>query len=240
VTSNNYFSEVFNTDPLRLQEAGHYLYAHWDVHTTLAAVTGSGVINAASGSSPSGGQEPSAFLVSSSLGRNVGSAAVPNFENFRDRFGHAVSPWFISQKFGGKAVNLFRLHALDDGAGVSNDYKISIENINVSKDPLNKYGTFDLIIRQLSDRDLDKKIIPNEKYLGLTLDPASDRYIVKAIGDLHAYYDFDRELSSQKLVVEGNYPNRSNYVRVEINPDIENGFVLIQQLFPWALEALTT
>ena len=224
-TSNNYFSEVLNTDPYKIQEAGHYLYAHWDIHTTLAAVTGSGVINAVSGSSPNGGYEPSAFLISSSLGRNVGSSTVPNYENFRDRFGHAVSPWFISQKFGGKSVNLFRLHALDDGAGVSNDYKISIENINASKDPLNKYGTFDLIVRLWDDRDLDKKVIPTEKFTGVTLDPLSDRYIVKVIGDLHAYYDFDRELSSQKLVIEGNYPNKSNYVRVEINPDVENGFV---------------
>lgn len=225
VNASNYFAEVFNTDPLKAQQAGHYLYANWDVHPTLAVLTGSGVINAASGSAVNGGLETIAFLVTSSLGRNVGSTSVPNYENFRDRFGHAVSPWFISQKFGGKPVNLFKLHALDDGAGVSNDYKISIENINKSNDPLNKYGTFDLVIREWSDRDLAKRVIANEKYTGLSLDPSSDRYIAKVIGDLHAYYEFDRELSSQKIVIEGNYPNRSNYVRVEMNPDIENGFV---------------
>lgn len=225
VTSNNYFADVFNTDPYKLQQAGHYLYAHWDVHPTLAVVTGSGVINTASGSGPLGGYESSAFLVSSSLGRNVGSATVPNYENFRDRFGHAVSPWFISQKFGGKAVNLFKLHALDDGAGISSQYKISIENINASKDRMNKFGTFDVVIREYSDRDLDKKVIANERFAGVSLDPSSDRYIAKVIGDIHAYYDFDREISSQKLVIEGNYANNSNYVRVEMNPDIENGFV---------------
>jgi len=225
VTSNNYFSDVLNTDPYKLQLKGHYLYANWDVHPTLAVVTGSGVINTASGSSPQGGFEPAAFLISSSLGRNVGGANVPNYENFRDRFGHAVSPWFISQKLGGKSVELFKLHALDDGAGISTQFKVSIENINKSSDPLNKYGTFDVVLREYSDRDLDKKILPNERFAGVTLDPASDRYIAKVIGDTKAYYDFDRELSSQKLVVEGNYPNRSNYVRVEVHPDIENGFV---------------
>jgi len=225
VTSNNYFADVLNTDPYKMQLKGHYLYANWDVHPTLASVTGSGVINTVSGSTPLGGFEPSAFLITSSLARNAGGTNVPNYENFRDRFGHAVSPWFISQKLGGKSVNLFKLHALDDGAGISSQYKVSIENINKSTDPINKYGTFDVVIREFSDRDLDKKNIPNETFAGVTLDPSSDRYIAKVIGDLHAYYDFDRELSSQKLVIEGNYPNRSNYVRVEINPDIENGFV---------------
>lgn len=225
VTSNNYFSDVLNTDPYKLQLKGHYLYANWDVHPTLAVVTGSGVIDTVSGSTPQGGHEPSAFLISSSLGRNVGGVNVPNYENFRDRFGHAISPWFISQKLGGKSVNLFKFHALDDGAGVSSQFKISIENINKSNDPLNKYGTFDVVLREYSDRDLDKKILPNERFAGVSLDPASDRYIAKVIGDTKAYYDFDRELSSQKLVVEGNYPNRSNYVRVEVHPDIENGFV---------------
>jgi len=225
VTSNNYFPEVFNTDPLKIQEAGHYLYANWDVHNALAVVTGSGVINTASGSSPSGGFEPSAFLLTGSNARNVGTTSAPNFENFRDRFGHAASPWFISQKFGGKRADLFKLHALDDGSSISNKLKISIENINRSTDPLNKYGTFDLVLRLWDDRDLDKKSIVNERFAGINLDPASDRYIAKVIGDLKAYYDFDRELSSQKLVIEGNYPNRSNYVRVEVHPDVENGFV---------------
>jgi len=224
VNSNNYFYETFNTDPFKLQESGHYLYAHWDIHGSLAVLTGSGVIDAASGSGPMGGYEPSAFIVSGSQSRNAGTSTAPNYENFRDRFGHAVSPWFISQKFGGKAVELFKFHALDDGSEISNKIKFSIENINKSNDPLNKYGTFDVLLRLWDDRDLDKKVIVNEKFSGVTLDPSSDRYIAKVIGDLHAYYDFDRELSSQKLVVEGNYANRSNYVRVEVHPDIENGF----------------
>ena len=224
VTSNNYFSDVFNTDPTKIQEAGHYLYAHYDIHPSLAILTGSNVINVSSGSTLTG-SEPIAFIVTSSLDRNIGSTSVPNYENYRDRFSHAVSPWFISQKFGGKAVNLFKLHALDDGVRASTKYKISIENISKSNDPLSKFGTFDLIIREFADRDLAKRVLGSEKFTGVNLDPSSTRYIAKVIGDLHAYYEFDRELSSQKLVVEGNYSNRSNYVRVEINPDLENGFI---------------
>ena len=226
VTSNNYFAKSLNTDPHKIQEAGHYLYAHWDIHPSLAVVTGTGVsvqgLVHVQGDSYS---SPFSFLSSASLPRDAGSTTVPNYENFRTRFGHAVSPWLVSQKFGGKPSNLFKLHALDDGAGPSSQFKVSIENITPSNDPLNKYGSFSVVLRSWTDRDLDKKPLANETFSGVNLDPSSDRYIAKVIGDVHAYYDFNREESEQKLVIEGNYENRSNYVRVEVHSDIENGFV---------------
>jgi phage tail sheath protein FI len=226
-TSNNYFGKALNTDPAKIQEAGHYLYANWEVHSSLAVVTGSGIVAALLGAGAPGNasSEPSAFLVTSALSRNVGSSTVPNYESFEDRFSHATSPWLISQKFGGQAQDLFRLHALDDGAGNSTRFKVSIENLTPSTDPLNKYGSFTVVLREWTDRDQDKKNLPNEVYAGVNLDPSSDRYIAKVIGDVHAYFDFDREESQQKLVVEGNYENKSNFVRVEVHPDIENGFV---------------
>lgn len=225
--SSNYFAKTLNTDPLKIQEAGHFLYANWDVHTALAVVTGSGMIDSLLGADAPGnsGREPSAFILTSSLGRNDSSDYVPNYESFEDRFGHAVSPWVISQKFGGKPQNLFRLHALDDGAGISSNFKVSIDNITVSNDPTNKFPSFTVSLRYMNDRDQDKKNLPNEVFAGVNLDPTSDRYIAKVIGDVHAYFDFDREEAEQKLVIEGNYENRSNYIRVEVHPDIENGFV---------------
>ena len=224
--SNNYFAKTLNTDPYKIQEAGHYLYASWDVHPNLAVVTGSGLVHPTSGAVASNAYaEPSAFLLTSSVAYDNGTSTVPNYESFEDRFSHAVSPWVISQKFGGQAQNLFRLHSLDDGSGVSTLFKVSIENLNVSTDPLNKYGSFDVVLRYWSDRDQDKKNIPNEVFRGVNLDPMSDRYIGKVIGDLHAYFDFDRDEAEQRMVVEGNYENRSNYVRVEVHVDVENGFV---------------
>jgi phage tail sheath protein FI len=224
-TSDSYITKALNTDPTKLQQAGHYLYASWDVHPTLAAVTGSGVVSTLSGSGANGGVEPCAFIVTSSLGRNVGGGSTPNYENFQDRFGHAASPWIVSQRFGGRAQNLFRLHALDDGAGISTRFKVSIENITVSNDPLNRYGSFSVVLREWTDRDVEKMVMPTEVFNGVNLDPTSERYIAKVIGDVHAYFDFDREESEQKLVVEGNYENRSNLIRVEVHPDVENGFV---------------
>jgi phage tail sheath protein FI len=227
VNDKNYFYNALNRDPMRIQEAGHYLYANWDVHPLLASVTGSGLVNTSLGADVKGGKEPAAFIITGSSARDDSSnLAAPNYENFRDRFSHAKTPWIVSQKFGGKAVNLFRLHALDDGANIANSVKVSIENIVVSSDPANKFGSFTVVLRYWNekDRDTNKLPIANEVFAGVNLDPSSDRYIGKVIGDTYAYYDFDREESEQKLVIEGNYPNRSNYVRVEIDPSVENGF----------------
>src|SRR5690606_36418171 len=88
MTSPNYFANVLNTDPQKLQEAGHYLYSHWDVYSTTATVTGSGLIVAASGSGASTNDRPGtehcAFLTTASLDRNTGDSYVPNYENWED------------------------------------------------------------------------------------------------------------------------------------------------------------
>ena len=229
-SSNNYFSNVFNRDPFKLQEAGHYLHAHWDIHSSVGVVTGAGVLSGTHGSGASvpfgkTGTETSAFLLTSSQAYNFGTTTVPNFENFEDRFTHAKSPFVVSQKFGGKPVNLFRLHALDAGQDISSLYKISIEDISPSVDPNNKYGTFTIKIRKFDDRDSNSSLIATGESFVCDLNPASNRYIAKVIGDLHVYFDFDRDLEEQKIVIEGNYANNSNYVRVEVHADVENGFV---------------
>lgn len=218
MTAPNYFANVFNTDPYKVQEAGHYLYANWDIHPSTAAVTGTILATTVVA-----GKEPAAFLTTGSLGYNAGSTYVPNYEGFQDRFSNAKSPWIVSQKFGGAPANLFRLHAVDAGANVSNLYKVSIENIVPSTDLSNKFGSFDIILRSWSDRDTDQ--LPLEKFRGVNLDPSSDRYISKVIGDANVYFDFDRAETAQKIVIEGNYPSKSNYVRVEVDADVENGFV---------------
>lgn len=221
IGSANFLTKVLNTDPYKIQQAGHYLAAHWDIHTALAVITGTKIIDSGF-TSPQGvsrgGKEASVFLLTSSLARNAGSATVPNFESFRDRFSNAKSPWVISQKFGGNPVNLFRFHSLDSGAGVSNRFKITIANIVPSTAANYKYGAFNVVIRAFDDNDIDQKVL--ESFNGVNLDPSSDRYIAKVIGDINAYYDFDRDEASQKLVIEGNYTLRSRHVRVEVSNEV--------------------
>jgi phage tail sheath protein FI len=213
MTSPNYISNVLNTDPLAMQAAGHYLYTHFDVHPVTAVVTGSGVVDGSTG------WDAAAFLLTGSTDRNVGSDTVPNYENFEDRFRHAETPWFTSQRFGGNRVNLFKLHALDDGKDISTLYKISIENIAPSTDPKDRYGSFDVVIRDWGDRDSDLRAL--EAWRGVNLDPGSDRYIAKIIGDAHVYFDFDKKETAQKVILDGQFPLNSNLVRVEVSDQVD-------------------
>jgi phage tail sheath protein FI len=224
VNSANHISKVLNTDPYKMQQAGHYLAASWDIHPSLAVITGTGFLpvdagyNCVSSLTHSLGSENSVFLLTSSLARNSGSQTVPNYESFRDRFSNAKTPWVISQKFGGKPVNLFRFHALDSGANISNKVKIGIANITPSNAANYKYGSFNVVLRRMDDTDIEPKVL--ESFNGVNLDPSSDRYIGKVMGDINAYYDFDRDDSSQKLVIEGNYTLRSRHVRVEVSDEV--------------------
>lgn len=222
--SDLYITKVFNMTASLMQQAGHYLAAHWDIHPSVASLTGTGIVNfgagAPSNSSREFSVEKSVFLITSSLSRDTGSSSVPNYENFRDRFSHASSPWIISQKVQGKHINLFKLHSLDDGLQLQR-YKIIISNITPERNDLEyKFGTFDLTIRNFDD--FDEEVAPLERHQNLSLNPSSDRYISKVIGDRYSYFDFDRVDNNQKIVVEGNYPILSEYVRVEVSDEVSN------------------
>ena len=234
--SPSYFPKVFNRDPLKIQEAGHFLYASYDIYSQLAAVTGSGAVgdNHTTWLAPDSGIEESvAFIVTGSRPRNEGSSTVPNFENFQDRFKTAASPSVISQAFGAGALDLFRVTALDDGQLASaakdsvklanNRYKISIQNIAKSDSEVDKYGTFDLVVRDFYDTDDEPRLL--EEFRGLNLNPKSDNFVIRRIGDLNTYYNFDVAESDQRLVVAGIYPNVSNYIRVSMSETLQAGEV---------------
>jgi hypothetical protein len=218
--SAQYFPKVLNTDPYRLESAGHYLYTSWDVHPSYAVVTSSGV---QTGTPAGTGLVEAAFLLTGTQTYNSGALTLPNYEGFESRYATAFSPFVVSQKFGGKPQNLFRLHSLDDGSSGNSQFKITIENIAASRNENSPYGTFDLVIRSFGDTDEDKVAL--ETFRALSLDPNSDRYIARVVGDQHIYYDFDQRRGAQKLRVEGSYPNSSKYVRVEVASDVERQII---------------
>jgi phage tail sheath protein FI len=214
--SPNYFANVLNTDPLKIEEKGHLLYGYYDIHPALAVVTGSGVIT--SGAYPSG--EPVAFIMTSSNARNTALGNIPVYESFQDRFSNASSPFVISQKFGAAPYDLFKIETLSDGSGVTEKFKFSIENIVKSTSATDKYGTFDLILRDYYDSDDEKKVL--ESFRGLSLDPTSARYIGRVIGDKKIFFNFDSDQESQKIVVEGSHDVRSRYIRVVLSDALKN------------------
>ena len=214
----SYIGKVLNTDPTKIREAGHFLYAHWDVHASIAVPDGTG---AGVAGHTGTGLEEAAFVLCGTQGRNAGNGNNPNYEDFQERFRTARSPHFISQDFGAGAKDLFKVHALDDGASANDLFKITIENIAASSNENNKFGKFDLVVRSFYDSDSDPVVL--EAYRGVNLDRSSENYLARRIGDQYAYYDFDQRDGAQKLRIEGAFTNRSRYIRVEMHSDIVRG-----------------
>ena len=233
VEAPNYFGNVFNTDPYKLEKAGYVLYSEYQIHPSLAVPTGSGFNGSITGSAISTLQNI-AFIFTGSQDRNLGSATAPNFENFEDRFKTAKTPWFVSQKFGGTAKNLFRVFSLHDGASSNNLFKISIENISPKNatDP-DPYGTFDLLVRDFNDNDKNKVVF--ESFRGLSLNPSSPNYIAKVIGDYNTYYNFDSQ--QQKLVTTGDFVNLSKYIRVSVADEVASG-EMVETALPMGFRGL--
>ena len=227
----NNFVNVFNTDPTRIEHAGHYLYADWQIQKHQAVITASywSAFSDVSGTTqrPAPRKYGAAFLMPSSGSRDTSSSTsatavgTVNLEGFEDRFKTAFSPFVISQKFGGKNENLFKIHALDDGQAGSDTFKITIENIIASNNENRKFGSFDLKVRRFDDSDMLPHVL--EKFNKVDLDPNSDRFIARVVGDTHTYYDFDKKAGAQKLVIDGKYPNASQYIRVELSDKLEDG-----------------
>jgi len=218
-TSPIYLSKVFNTDPTKIQEKGHYLYAHYDVPEKLASVssTPESVFLRPGAYYPADGDfSEGASGVHSSIGSHT-----PTFEDWRARFSHAYTPWIQSQTLGESPKKLFKFHMLDAGKAGHGQIKISIANIQKSTDLSNDYGSFDVQIRAANDTDLDPQIL--QQFSGVNLNPSSDRYIARVIGDQNTFFEFEKDPGKQKLVTEGLYPNNSQYVRVEVNDQVESG-----------------
>ena len=217
----DYFMNILNTDPSCLEHAGHLVYTHYDIPSAFAGVDAHGRATAGAAA------QAAAFLVPGNNPHDAdvlladGTATSPNYEDFQDRFQTAKSPWVISQVFGSKPKNLFKIHALDDGAAGSGKFKITISNVMMGAG--DEHGRFDLFVRDISDDDVDPRVY--EKFIGLDLNPNSERYISRVIGDQYMYYDFDKRPGSQKLVVDGIHPQRSKYIRVEMAPEVDSGAV---------------
>jgi len=76
--------------------------------------------------------------------------------------------------------------------------------------PNTSSGTFSLYIRRGDDDNRNPAIL--ETYTGLSMDPLSDNYVARRIGD----YSFTQTNldGEDTLQISGTYPNRSRYIRV--------------------------
>jgi hypothetical protein len=199
--STNYLSKVLNTDPLKFQSEGYVLYADFPVEEEVATTKNKAVtILAGKGS------------------------YLDSFGRFDTRYSTPKTTNFISQPYGDVEYDLFHFETLSDGAWGNDKFKVSIANLRASTDPSNPYGTFEVQIRNFDDVDTNPQIL--ESYPECSLNPDSENYIARKIGDYKVYYDFDQvEEKDRRLIVKGRYGNKSPRIRIVIHEDVEQGRV---------------
>lgn len=146
----------------------------------------------------------------------------------------AVAGWFIGQDEGTATAfkaedvtKLFRLRGRGHGAWLSDNCKVSIENIRQSNTTTNDYGTFSVVIRSINDTDNNVQVM--ERFDMLDLNPKSPNYIAKQIGDQRQVWNE----TDRRLVEHGAYPNRSKFVWVEVNAAIDAGAGGYETLLPF-------
>jgi hypothetical protein len=203
--SDKYLTKVLNTDSFSFTDKAHYLYADFPVDEAVASTKSQSV--AVARGKDQAGDDPNYLLA---------------YGNFNSRFSAPKSPMFISQPFGKKEYELFRLESLDDGSYASGKYKVSIVNLKASTEKNYKFGTFGIQLRDLDDTD-DNPVV-YEAYSNLSLDPNADNFIAKVIGDQRLKLDLDTDSEDEKrLVREGTYPAKSTRIRVVVSDDVLRG-----------------
>ena len=153
-----------------------------------------------------------------------GSSAGP--ADRRTSYRDALTPWVISQdtttntsSYNANAQQkLFRFATLDgQGEYANRNLKISIDNIQYSPNDNVDFGTFDVLLRDAKDSDLNPVVI--ERFSNCNLNPNSANYIVNKIGD--QFMQFDASASAMRTY--GDIPNQSSFIRVVVSDAVAAG-----------------
>ena len=164
--------------------------------------------------------------------------------DFADSYMEAQTPWLIAQTVNGANQNLFKLHTIADGIHSNYETKVAISNIKPAGTVAgSEYGSFTVTIRAVdqtklnafgspySTQDSDLRTNVLESFDNVNLDPNSSRYITRVIGDRY------KSFVSGKVVIYGDYPNKSKYVYVEVDSNVANA-VYSPELVPFGFAAL--
>jgi hypothetical protein len=180
-------------------------------------------------------------------GENVQVSLTQVDVDYTKSYSWASTPWIKSQKVGGVATNLFKLHTLSHGTATNYEFKVGIRDIKpASEVPGSEYGTFSVIVRRVDTSKIPNSIFgqsvqdadtrPNivEEFTGLNLDPNSPNYIKRVIGDKYITVD-----ANGKLSTNGDYNNASVHIRVEVDSDVDSG-AIDSTLVPFGFGAVTS
>ena len=146
---------------------------------------------------------------------------------FQNEVTQAETGWFVSQDFSTNTAvfkptalqKLFKFKGLPAGGEWDQaSIKVSIQDLAYSIDnEVEPYGSFTVVVRDVADSDEETNII--ESFTGVNLNPDSPNFIARRIGDKDMVWNADKRIYDEI----GNYANVSNYITVEVHPDVENG-----------------
>ena len=240
--NKNYIRNVFNTNPTLGSSVSAKTSSYWLGETFETAITDTS--NSRTRyflSSSVGGGDAQNFANQSNkywgIILGLGSRVATDKEHCRRHTGktEGQTGWFFAQHFGTSSTydaanmqQLFKFHGLDHGEWVQNNLKISVTNLNYSSDNFNKYGTFDIELRRIHDTDRAPQIV--EKFSNCNLNPNSTNYVAAKVGDM--YVEFDA--TERRLFEKGTHPNRSKYVRIEMNKDVDAA-ATNEEYLPWGV-----
>ena len=214
-TSNDYYTKSFGFSPRGAQKG--YVLSNFKTFQSASFATG---------------EIP---VVTIDFGKDV---------DYTKAYSESSTPYITSQKVGGNTTNLFKFHTLSHGTATNYEFKIGIQDIKPAGSvPGSEYGSFTVVVRRV-DQDkiagspfvgvVDSDIRPNlvETFQGVNLDPDSPNFIARVIGDKYITVDSDGKLSTN-----GDYPNNSENIRVEVTNAVKNKGV-DESLVPFGFAAL--
>jgi phage tail sheath protein FI len=150
----------------------------------------------------------------------------------------AHSGWFFAQNLSADTSSythegmqkLFKFVGINGHGGwLQDNVKISISNIKASNNENVEHGSFDVLVRKASDSDHKPVIL--ERFSACSLNPNSTNYISRLIGDMVVEWD----ATENRYRENGNYPNRSDYIRVVVNETVDNNDLPSAKVLPFGV-----
>ena len=247
--SENFIRKVMNTNPTVTNSAitttatrnfydggVYFLGESFERALTPSGSNSIGVLNSAISSGKFYAAMMPMMRNSGSASDNPTNTVEVQQNDFEGAATRGTTGFFISQDLSDNTAaynardmqKLFRLEAITAGEATQREVKISISNIKAPEGNYQTYGSFSVLVRDISDTDNKIQVI--ERFDELNLNPASPNYIAKIIGDKYQVYS----QTEQRNVEYGQFENNSNYIRVVMDEDVAAG-TLEPRLLPFGV-----
>ena len=116
-----------------------------------------------------------------------------------------------------RTPSLFHFRAINGGVYDGQRFKVSIEDIRESTTDDDPYGTFTVVVRSAQDTDNAVRFI--ERYSQCNLNPQSENYVARKIGD--KYIEWDEK--DGRYIEYGRFANQSSIIYVSMEENVDSG-----------------